>query len=89
MAKGFTDARHAEERSVAQQDGDRRNHASLLRALGWVSVFFSDVAGFAFLGWLIDHYGRTKPWGIAGGGFLGLCLGLYHLSRALTPTGKR
>ena len=50
---------------MAQQDGDRRSKASALRALGWVSVFFSDVAGFAFLGWLIDKYGRTEPWGIA------------------------
>ena len=74
---------------MAQQDGDRRSNVSALHALGWVSVFFSDVAGFAFLGWLIDKYGHTTPWGIAGGGFLGLCLGLYHLSRALTPTEKR
>ena len=28
-------------------------------------------------------------WGIVGGGFLGLCLGLFHLSRALTPAEKR
>ena len=74
---------------MEQQNGDRRSNASALRALGWVSVFFSDVAGFAVLGWLIDKYGRTEPWGIAGGGFLGLCLGLYHLRQALTPAEKR
>lgn len=74
---------------MAQQNGDRRGKASALRALGWVSVFFSDVAGFAFLGWLVDKFSRTGPWGIAGGGFLGLCLGLYHLSQALTPAEKR
>jgi F0F1-type ATP synthase assembly protein I len=74
---------------MTQKDGDRRMSASAVRALGWVSVFFSDVAGFAFLGWLVDKYGRTTPWGIAGGGFLGLCLGLYHLRQALTPADKR
>ena len=74
---------------MAQDDGGPRGNATALRALGWVSVFFSDVAGFAFLGWLVDKFGRTSPWGIAGGGFLGLCLGLFHLSRALTPAEKR
>jgi len=74
---------------MAQDERGRRSYAAALKALGWVSVFFSDVAGFAFLGWLVDTYGRTKPWGVAGGGFLGLCLGLYHLSRAMTPAGKQ
>ena len=74
---------------MTSRDDDRRRQTSVLRTLGWVSVFFSDVAGFAFLGWLIDRYAGTTPWGVAGGGFLGLCLGLYHLSRALQPAERR
>ena len=74
---------------MTRQEDDRRGQSSTLRTLGWVSVFFSDVAGFSLLGWLIDRYCDTSPWGIAGGGFLGLCLGLYHLSRALNPTERR
>jgi F0F1-type ATP synthase assembly protein I len=74
---------------MTQREDDRRGQSSLLRTLGWVSVFFSDIAGFGFLGWLLDWYVGTSPWGIAGGGFLGLCVGLYHLSRALIPTDRR
>lgn len=43
--------------------------------------FSAAVGGFCFIGWLVDWFCETKPWGLLIGAILGLIGGMYNLIR--------
>ena len=48
------------------------------------------VGGGCLLGWLVDTWLNTTPWGVVGGAFLGCCIGFWALVRiAVAGKGKR
>ena len=53
--------------------------------------FLSSILGSAFLGWLIDKYVGTKPWGMIGLIILGFGVGVMGVWRSLSdkPTAPR
>lgn len=53
-----------------------------LSSLGFVLVASTFV--FLGLGWLLDHYVGTHPFGVIGGAIVGVVLGMYNLIKIAT-----
>ena len=51
--------------------------------------FAAAVAGFLFIGYAIDHYYATGPWGVLIGTFLGLVGGMYNMIRQALVAARR
>lgn len=51
--------------------------------------FAGSVAGGAFLGWLLDRFAGTGPWGLVGGLALGLTTGMYRFIREGLAANRR
>ena len=51
----------------------------------WAGVAFEFTVAlglFSYFGYLFDHHYATTPWGLVGGGAVGLVSGLYLLAKA-------
>lgn len=59
------------------KDVNRRSAVMYSAAL---SIFFSVLAGFG-IGWALDKWLGTTPWGVVGGIVLGSVLGFYQFIR--------
>jgi len=49
----------------------------------------ASVAGMIVLGWLIDSWFGSKPWGVVGGAVLGLIGGFLNFLRTATSEMRR
>jgi ATP synthase protein I len=58
------------------------DHSALARGLRLVSEFVAGIAAGGILGWLIDRYGGTQPFGLLIGLMFGFAAGLRNLYRA-------
>ena len=47
------------------------------------------VLGGIGLGWLVDHFAHTGPWGLVSGLLIGAGLSIYSTVRTATPMGAR
>lgn len=61
--------------------GDSGNGSRRMAAMRLGYEFSAAVGGFCFVGWLVDRFWETKPWGLLVGAILGLIGGLYNLIR--------
>lgn len=71
----------------APNDGQRLGAAAQYLHLGiqlGVTVVLFTLGGY----WLDNRFG-TSPFGVAGGAFLGITIGLYHFIRATIRTEQR
>lgn len=59
----------------------KRDRPSWIRLSGVGIEFAAAVAGFAALGFWIDHHYDCSPWGVVIGAVLGLIGGTYNLVR--------
>ncbi|MBL9140720.1 MAG: AtpZ/AtpI family protein [Phycisphaerae bacterium] len=48
----------------------------------------SEVAAGVALGWLVDHFGGTRPWGLLVGGCVGIVVALATLMRIAWKMNK-
>lgn len=46
------------------------------------------ILGGVGLGWLLDHFAHTSPWGLLGGLLIGSALSIYSTVRAASGAGK-
>ena len=64
------------------QEANRKSGLAYAAAL----TLFACVVTFAGLGWLVDRWAGTRPWGLAGGIVLGSIAGLYQFIRLSAKT---
>jgi F0F1-type ATP synthase assembly protein I len=61
---------------------DKRDRLNMARAYGLGFNFVAGFGVFAFLGWSVDWYWGTDPWGVITGATLGLIGSTYNLIKA-------
>lgn len=60
---------------------DKRDRLNLARAYGVGFNFVAAFGVFALIGYWVDSYWDSSPWGLIGGATLGLIGGMYNLIR--------
>ncbi len=64
---------------MAKKTGSEQEESSAVwRASGMGVEFASAIVGMALLGWLIDNWQGTEPWGVLSGLVLGIVGGGYN-----------
>jgi ATP synthase protein I len=79
-------------RARRDQGGPRRGDVTSGGALGFglrvgIELIAALIVGLG-LGWLVDHYIGTRPWGLIAGFFLGSAAGIMNAFRAVQGIGK-
>lgn len=69
------------ERKAAAGEGGRASAASLSGALRLSSEFIAGILGGGGLGWVVDHFLGTSPWGLIVLLLLGFVAGVYNVMR--------
>jgi ATP synthase protein I len=67
--------------AAGDTSGGRASAASLAGALRLSSEFIAGILGGGGLGWLIDHFLGTSPWGLIVFVLLGFVAGVYGVMR--------
>lgn len=61
--------------------GEKRDRLNLARAYSAGFNFVAAFCVFALIGYWVDSYWDSSPWGLIGGATLGLIGGMYNLIR--------
>jgi ATP synthase protein I len=64
-------------------------HAAMAQGYRFVGEVVGGVLGGVGLGWLLDHYAGTGPWGMIGGLLIGTGLSMFAVVSAATRTSKK
>ena len=87
-AKAAHEAREAEKRRQAEQ-ADEANLSAGAYALRFGVEFAVSILVGGFLGWLVDAFAGTKPWGLLIGGCFGIAAGIRAIMRAYRELNAR
>ncbi len=68
---------NADKNAESEQETTRKG----LQAYGALSTLIGAIIIFLAIGWVIDKYFQTSPWGIVGGILLGSIIGFYQFIR--------
>ena len=60
----------------------QKSASNMAQGLKYASEFSAAVLVGAALGWAVDRFAGTKPWGLLAGMFLGFCAGVMNVVRA-------
>ena len=86
-AKAARDAREAAKRRADQTDEGSLSAGAY--ALRYGVEFSMSILVGGFLGWLIDYFAGTKPWGLLIGGCFGIAAGIRAIMRAYRELNAR
>ena len=63
-------------------------HAALSRGYRFVGEVVGGVLGGVGLGWLLDHFANTKPWGVVGGLLIGTGISIFTAVSSAAKANK-
>ena len=64
-------------------------HAAMAQGYRFVGEVVGGVLGGVGLGWLVDHFAHTQPWGVVGGLLAGTGLSIFAAVSAAAKAGKQ
>ena len=63
-------------------------HAAMSQGYRFVGEVVGGVLGGVGLGWLLDHYAKTGPWGVVGGLLIGTGLSIFTAVSSVARMNK-
>jgi ATP synthase protein I len=64
-------------------------HAAMAQGYRFVGEVVGGVLGGVGLGWLVDHFAHTQPWGVVGGLLAGTGLSIFTAVSAAAKASKQ
>jgi ATP synthase protein I len=64
-------------------------HAAMAQGYRFVGEVVGGVLGGVGLGWLLDHFAKTGPWGVVGGLLIGTGLSIFAAVTAAAKASKQ
>src|ERR1700679_854853 len=64
-------------------------HSALAQGYRFVGEVVGGVLGGVGLGWLLDHYAHTQPWGMIGGLLIGTGVSMFAVATAAAKASKK
>ncbi len=89
LAERLDKARRAQVRPVAASDKGSAGGVGEFIALGWrigLELVVGVGVGFG-IGWALDHFAGTRPWGMLAGFFIGVAAGMLNVYRTVKGLG--
>lgn len=68
------------------RDAQQWKAMGMLSSIG-LTLAFSTIIG-AGLGWLVDHFFHTTPWGVAGGAVVGSAAGFMEMIKVVSQANR-
>jgi len=63
-------------------------HAAMAQGYRFVGEVVGGVLGGVGLGWLLDHFAHTQPWGVVGGLLIGTGLSIFAAVSSAAKTSR-
>ncbi|HEX3888445.1 MAG TPA: AtpZ/AtpI family protein [Phenylobacterium sp.] len=76
----------AEAAQARKMSGD--THAAIAQGYRFVGEVVGGVLGGVGLGWLLDHYAHTQPWGMIGGLLIGSGVSIFTAMTTAARTSR-
>jgi ATP synthase protein I len=83
------DQRLGEAEAAQARQVSPETHAALSQGYRFVGEVVGGVLGGVGLGWLLDHYARTGPWGVVGGLLVGTGFSIFVAVRTAVKASRK